>query len=116
GALSQSGTSSGASPVRKLAVLMSFAGAFCAACWLDVTLLSAIPYVMACGGASLGLWLLSARSSDVQSRLQWTTLAAAGVAVAAVFVNDPSRSLKGQRGLFSGIHFQARALGVPDQL
>ncbi|QDT53379.1 Spermidine synthase [Caulifigura coniformis] len=101
---------------RPLLVAACFVGAFSAACWRDVTLLSAGPFSLAFGAAAVGLWLLSAGSANVHSRLRWTTLAAASLAVVAACVADPAGSIAAQRALFSGTHFQARALGVPGQL
>jgi len=110
------GRSAVASSGRSLLVAASFVCAFTAACWMDVTLLSAAPFSMAFGTAAVGLWLLSARSANVHARLRWTTLAAASLAVLAACIADPAGSLAGQRALFSGSHFQARALGVPGEL
>jgi hypothetical protein len=104
------------SSVRSLLIAASFAGAFLTTCWFDVTLLSAMPIAIAGCVAAVGLWLMSARSSDVGSRLQWTPLAAASLGAVLACVANPARSLPGQRALFSGTHFQARALGVSNEL
>lgn len=108
--------SAGKSSPRSLLIAASFAGACVAAYWFDVTLLTAVPIVIAGCVAAVGLWLVSARSSDVRSRLQWTPLAAACLAIVFACLANPARSLSGQRVVFSGQHFQARAFGVPNEL
>jgi hypothetical protein len=108
--------SAGKSPLRRLVMGTGFTAACAAASWFDLTLLSALPVVVACCLAAVGLWLMSARSSDLHSRLQWTPLAATALAMVCACIAAPDRGLPAQRMLFSGTHFDARALGVPNDL
>jgi hypothetical protein len=105
--------SAGKSSPRSLCLATSFVAAYAVACWFDLSLLSAVSVVTTSCVAAVGLWLMSARSSDVRSRVQWTPLAAASFAIVLAGIANPAGNLAGQRALFSGVHWQARAMGVP---
>jgi hypothetical protein len=108
--------SAGQSSSRFLMCTASFLAAYAAACWFDVSLLSAFAVSITGCAAAVALWLMSARSSDVRSRVQWTPLAAASLAIICACIANPTRNFASQRAVFSAAHFQARSLGVPNEL
>lgn len=99
-----------------LLVATCFLAAYASACWLDLSLLSASAVAITGCAVSVGLWLISFRSPDIGFRVQWTPLAAASFAIVCASLADPAHELDSQRVVFSGPHFQARALGVPNEL
>lgn len=105
-----------AASARPLTIIAGFALALGAASWANLTLLSALPFAIAACVVGTGLWMISLRSSAMSNRLRWTAPAGAAFALAAASLANPSLHISGQRVLFSGPHFQARALGVPINL
>ena len=101
------------SSTQPFLVTVCFAAGFLGAKLFDVTLLNALPFAVLTGTAGFCLWIASQKVTTAGSRFGWSApvggLAAALVAAFAA----PRETLDTQRIVFSGPHFQARALGVP---
>ncbi len=81
--------------------------------WLcDVTLLSTPILASLVGAGALGLWLADRGLPSLGGWRGWTTPTLAAFAIGMGFSANPAAQLASQRVLFSGTHFQARAMGV----
>ncbi|HVJ66977.1 MAG TPA: hypothetical protein VM510_03275 [Caulifigura sp.] len=95
-----------------LCFLVGFLGAHLS----NLTLLAALPFTLIACGLGVALWLVSMNSAAPAGRWSGMTPVGAVTAMALAALASPSAHLPGQRMLFSGPHFQARALGVSDEL